>query len=294
MAKRCYITGASGNYLQALIAQFNSLEAIGNEHDFLLISFRLPEEFLKDLKKYSFNIRYWESDNPNQIQATAIDRFELASREGKFYEAICLLDADMFTLANPETFFEAAARGMIITGSNGMVVNFNRPYQEKYGIDLGSDEYIYPKVHTTVPIFLGPDDLDWFEQLYYSRRIDHWDDFLYLNLLGVKMGKHERMIVMPPYCFTGIHHFQVKPETCAMDKDGVVLSGTEEQIYMAHGKYFDSGWVSDFRPTMERYFRDEQIGDRGQRKTWAALEVLRSRFEYFKNLGPLIPKNYVV
>jgi hypothetical protein len=198
----------------------------------------------------------------------------------------------MFTFQNPETFFEAAARGMIVTGSNGMVVNFNRPYQDKYGIDLGSDEYVYGKVHTTVPIFLGPDDIDWFEALYQSRRIDHWDDFLYLNLLGVHMGKHKRMICMPPYTFTGIHHFQVKPETGVMDKEGIILSGTEEFVYMTHGKYFDPGWVSDFRPTMERYFKDEQTGNRGQQKTWAALQVLRDRFDYFKNLGPLKSNHY--
>jgi len=129
-----------------------------------------------------------------------------------------------------------------------------------------------------VPIFLDTRNLDWFDALYKSRRIDAWDDFLYLNLLGIQMGKYKKMICMPPYAFTGIHHWQMKPETAVMEKGELLLSGTEEQIYMIHGKWWDKGWLQDLVPTMERYWHDEEISFRGQGRTHNAINSLLRRF----------------
>lgn len=292
MTKNCFITAASLNYLEAIVAQLNSLELINNKNDVFLLSHQLPNKFLEDLEKYSYNIYVVHSQEKDQIQGTAIERFKVAYTMGQVYEAVCLLDADMFVLANLDTFFHAASNGTIITGSNGMIIDFDKEYQQKYGIDLGTDRYAYAKIHTTVPIFLPASDLDWFDKLYNSRRIDHWDDFLYLNILGIKLEKHKRMITMPPYCFTGIHHWMVKPETSVIEKSGQILSGTEELVYMVHGKFFDIGWLSDFEPTMNRYFKDEQINSKGQRRTWYALNLLQKRYKACLCGGPLYYEDY--
>lgn len=274
-----FVVAASSNYISGLRAMFNSLERLNNEHEVALISFRLPDEFLEDLSNYSFKIKVFDQEGDNQVHATAIERFRWACQVAPYYDAICLMDADMWFAADCTRFFDVAKGGMIVTGSNGMIINFNRAYQEQYDCFLGQNEWPYPLIHTSAPIFISESDTDWFQALYESRRIDHWDDFLYLNILGIKMGKDAKMICMPPYAFTGIHHWHMKPETAVMDKGGLLLSGTEEQVYIVHGKWWDEGWLQDLLPTMQGFWKDEEIGFKGQRRTKHAIETLRRRFD---------------
>lgn len=273
-----FFVAASSNYIPGLVAMFNSLKRIGNTHDVVLISFRLPKEFIQGLDDYPFNIIVIESEGENQIHQTAIERFRVVCEFGWKYDAVCLLDADMWIEANVDVFFKVASKGLIVTGSNGMIINFHIGYQEQYDVELDKADWPYPQVHTTVPIFIDTRNFDWFDLLYKSRRVDHWDDFLYLNILGIKLGKYKKMICMPPYAFTGIHHWQMKPETGVIEKGDLLLSGTEEQIYMVHGKWWDKGWLQDLLPTMEGYWHDEEISFRGQGRTHNAINSLLNRF----------------
>ena len=215
------------------------------------------------------------------VEDTAIKRFDIAVQVGPEYDAICLMDADMFLTSDCSLFFEVAAKGFIVTGSNGMVIDFNEAYQKRY--DVKVVDSLHLKVHTTAPIFLSPNDLDWFDRLYNSRRIDHWDDFLYLNILGLEMGKDKRMLCMPPYAFTGIHHWQVKPETSARMAGDKLISGTEEIIYMVHGKWWDEGWVSDLDLVMSKYFKNETMGLKCQQRTKDSIETLQRQFDYYRS-----------
>lgn len=273
-----FIVAASENYRPAIKAMFSSLERIDNKYPVIFIAFRYG-----DHPNVSFPVRRIDVDGPDQVLGTAIDRFKYAAELAPEYDAICLLDADFFFLRPVDLFFEVAAKGFIVTGSNGMVIDFNREYQTRYGIDMGADEFVYMKLHTTAPIWINHENTDWFSALYNARRVDGWDDFLYLNLLGVHMGKDKKMICLPPYSLTGIHHWMMKPATAAFYKGGILMSGTEEEIFMVHGKWWDEGWVNDLMPTMERYLRDEQIGDRGKLFVQNAIDILKGKFEEFLN-----------
>jgi hypothetical protein len=274
MTRFAFITAASENYLPGLKAFFNSLVDNSHRDDVILLSFRLPKDFLEWLKTLPFEVRIVEMLGGDQVQETAIERFRVAAELGKDYEAICLVEGDIFLVANNQLWFDLAAKGFIVTGSNGMIVNFEKGYQKQYNIDLGVDNYIYPKVHTTVPIFLPSSDLDWFSTFYNGRmNARSFDDVFGLNILGIKMGKDKRMVCMPPYCFTGIHHFGVKPETGWMDKDGLILSGTEEQVYMIHGKWWDEGWRSDLPRTMELYFKREGMSGKSCQRVYNSIDL---------------------
>jgi hypothetical protein len=190
----------------------------------------------------------------------------------------------MFLTANCDLFFDIAAKGFIVTGSNGMLINFNEAYQKKYNLDFGQKEYIYPKVHTTVPIFINRDNTDWFKKWYDWPRVDSFDDFIFLNMMGIYLGKDKKMLCMPPYTFTGIHHFQLKDATAIMEKEGIYLSGTEEQIYMVHGKWHWEGWLQDLWPTMEKYIGDTDIFWRKNR-TKKAIQLLEQTFKKYYELS---------
>lgn len=242
------------------------------------------DHFIPGIKALENSIKRWTPEakcllfHGTTVEGTAIERFNIADRIAKDYAAICLMDADMFLTADCTLFFEIASHGFIVTGSNGMVVNFDKGYQDKYGVDLGSPDYIYPKVHTTAPIFISAQDTDWFRRLYDSRRVDHWDDFLYLNMLGILMGKDRRMLCLPPYAFTGIHHFDVKPVTGLIRKGSTILSGTEEIVYMIHGKFWNKEYYLALMDPMHGYFRDEQLGDRQKRQAFNSRKIIMEAF----------------
>ena len=270
-----FVVAASQNYIQGLTALLNSIEKWHGDSTAVII---LSLDLDLDTTPYSFPITIIDSPVRDMVRGTAIERFRIAYEQAPSYSSICLLDADMFLTANVGLFFKIAEAGFIVTGSNGMIINFNRDYQKKYGVDLGVDEYPYPEVHTTAPIFISARDTDWFKALYDSRRIDQWDDFLYLNLLGIKMGKDKKMVTLPPYSCTGIHHFQLKPATAVFKRGELLLSGTEERVLMVHGKWFDPGWLQDLMPTMERYLHDEDIGPKGKQRVEDAIDLLKSEF----------------
>ncbi|NGX49314.1 MAG: hypothetical protein K940chlam5_00912 [Candidatus Anoxychlamydiales bacterium] len=287
MTKFAFLIAASANYIPGLNALFNSLADHNHKEDIILIDFNLPQDFLDTLKHLPFSVRLVKiKGEKDQVRGTAIERFRVAVELGKEYEAICLLDADMFVVSNSQLFFEIASKGFIVTGSNGMIINFNKAYQEQYQTFLGKDEWPYAKIHTSCPIFISPQDLDWFDTLYKARQISTWDDFLYLNILGIKLGKDKKMLVMPPYCFTGIHHFGVKPETGWFEKAGLILSGTEEQAYMIHGKWWDKGWRDDLPRTMARFFKDEGMSGKSIEKSERSTALAYKLFtKYSRTIG---------
>jgi hypothetical protein len=165
-----------------------------------------------------------------------------------------------------------------------MIINFNKDYQKRYNIDLKSEHYLYDKIHTTAPIFIDAYNIEWFEEFYNLQGFDHFDDFLFLNILGIKLEMDKRMLVMPPYSFTQIHHYGLKPVTGIIKKGDKILSGTEERIYMSHGKYFDKGWKDDLMKVMNRYFKDENLGKRQREQAEKSKQILINEFNKYLNM----------
>lgn len=293
MYRYAFVTAGSENYVAGLKAQINSINHWHENAEIILLAWRLPQKFLGTLPG---NVIVIESQHEHQVQGTAIERFRIAYDFAEYYEAICLLDADMFLTANCDLWFEAAAKGFIVTGSNGMIIDFDSEYQKKYHVDLGVPSYPYFKTHTTVPIFISEADMDWFKMLYEARRVDSFDDFLYLNILGIKLEKDKKMICMAPYMFTGIHHWQVKVETGIylsslsppLSKGGItqplVLSGTEEQVFMMHGKWWDAAWRNNLWTVMEPYLRDHDMGNWCGMRVREAIELEYRQFCFYRDL----------
>ena len=288
MKKYAFMVSASGYYAPGLKALLHSINEFGKGID--IVAFVSPD--VDDSKVIDWNeyhsgreLTWIISEGTNDKVEMVVDRFKKFAEIGKEYDAICILDADMYLTADVCLFFDIADAGFIVSGSNGMLIDFNSEYQKIAGVELGRSTWPYPQVHTTVPLFLSPKDLDWLKSVYDAWTPDGLDDFLLLNILGMLMNKHERMLVMPPYAFTGIHHWQMKPETAVFEKANLLLSGTEEQVYMVHGKWWDQKWLDGLWETMERYFQDEGMGARSKRKTQDAIYLLKSKFEYYLNGG---------
>ncbi|NQU99901.1 MAG: hypothetical protein HQ538_04135, partial [Parcubacteria group bacterium] len=120
ISKNVSIVAASENYLPAINALFNSIDYHKIDTDVLLISWRLPKDYLKRIKEsFNFNIRVIESEHEHQVEGTAIERFRYAVELGKEYDAICMLDADMTFMSDINLFWDIASKGFIIAAHNG-------------------------------------------------------------------------------------------------------------------------------------------------------------------------------
>jgi len=294
-SKNLLVVAGSLNYLPGINAILNSMDYWKIDADVLLLSFRLPEDYLKKIKEtFNFNIKVVKSEGNDQVKDTAIERFALAVSEGKNYEAILILDADMYFMSDEANLlFRVASKGFIVTAANNMIINFNEEYQKHYGVNLGSKEYLYPKIHTTAPIWLSPQDLDWFDALYNARRIDSFDDFLLLNILGIKMGKDKKMIVLPSYRLTNIHHFSMKIETGMMRKGNLILSGTEEGMIMNHGKFWSEDYVKDLMKVMDGYIKNEGFTEKHREKVLNSRKIMLKEFIKYSYLCKLDLRKFV-
>jgi hypothetical protein len=286
-ARYAFVMGASNNYLEAIVALFNSMYEHNNYADIHFINWNIDPEFFKDYSeiiKGRFNINLYNSTSKVQGIGTAIERYALAYRVADCYEAICVLDADMFFTNDVTLFFEIASKGFIVTGSNGMMVDFDKAYQEYYNCYLGADNIPYPKIHTSVPIFVSEENTKWFIELWESIRKDHFDDFLYLNMLGIKNDLTRKMLCLPPYYFTGIHHWIWKPETSIRVKGGSIVAGTEELVYSIHGKFWDEPWKRDQMETMRKYLIDNDMGNKCNSFVNNSMDLMVSEFSRLRDL----------
>jgi hypothetical protein len=279
-SKNLTIVAASKDYLPGLNALLNSMDYWKIDSDVLLISWKLPQEYIKKAQEvFNFNVKVIESEHENQTYGTAYERFKYAVEYGKNYESILLLDADMYFMSDESNlFFDVASKGFIITAANNMLINFNEAYQKQYNVNLGSREYPYVKIHTTAPIWLGSNDLDWFEALYNSERVSTFDDFLYLNILGIKMEKDKKMIVLPSYRLTNIHHFSMKVETGMIKKGNLILSGTEEGMIMNHGKFWDEPYFKDLMTVMDGYLKNEEFSEKHRENVLNSRKIMLEEF----------------
>jgi hypothetical protein len=76
----------------------------------------------------------------------------------------------------------------------------------------------------------------------------------------------------------------MKPECGVMEKGGYVLSGTEELIYMIHGKWHWEGWLQDLQPAMDNFIKNEDIGERGKQKIQNSMTLLKSLFKKYHDM----------
>lgn len=239
MAKFAFVVAATAAYREPVGVLINSIRAHhGDGVDIVLLT---------------------ESDIPrheDQLLYNYIWRLKVAA-ERTDYEAVCLVDADMFCVRSLFRYFEIAARaGQIIVSSDCTNVLYEQCYREMYPGILDEDFY-NTRTFTSVPIFFSPvRHGDLFKAAYeYGARRGIVSDLVVLNMLACR-HKFKDLLVLPAHAWTGIHHTYLKPELRLRKILGELVSEAGDEINMIHGRWFDAAWVEGLRNTMRDYFKN--------------------------------------
>jgi len=194
-------------------------------------------------------------------------RFKYAS---ELPGVVMLADADMFFLADCTRWFDVAAHGFIVAGANGSVVGFTGEHIAKYGFDVPKGASAF--TITSVPTILRTDiDGDLWAKVYEVKAAVRECDFILQNVLLRSLKKTDRVILLSAQQVTGIHHFQLKPNTRIVQKEGIWMTEDGMPAYMCHGKWWSQGWRDNLMVAMTRFARGDANILRGAEASRALL-----------------------
>ena len=270
MNKKYAIFVASNiNYLCYLNALLNSLDKQGIENTVYILSDNLPEQYLKDIvNRMSYeaipvNIRYKDFDinkyNDQHGRGTFFikrARFKYVSDFAPEYDAVCLLDADMFVVSrNFSNFFELVSGTNLLVGCNERFKwNFPNRYRFK-GEPIFKDNIKDFKFHCSVPIFF--DFKKWeevfktynemcFNSFEYNEKneiIKSTGDIFCWNIAVCKNQREDDVILFPMGTMTQVHHTHVLPcNHINRVSDSLWVNEENLEVFSIHGRVDKRGY----------------------------------------------------
>lgn len=258
MSKFAYIVASNKRYLPGLNALLNSLDYVGNTQDVLVLGYELPEEFMNAVDNaFTFRV-VWGYDIPQsevnflgEAEVLMRKRYQMPFILQEIYEAVCILDADMFFAHNVEVYLEIAAKtGYVL----GCVLEQKRRYGDKnHQVPPGSGTYLIDpdfwnaRDLCCAPLFVGR---PWYPALKKS-----WDlvnvpfetrfkapDMDGLNICLIEAGSFEKTIPLSQHIWTGLHESFMKAHTRAVDCHGQLFTEDGEEINVVHGQWWNKTW----------------------------------------------------
>lgn len=254
------VVAASEDYrpgLQALLASFDRYHP---ETDIKvhLLNYNVSQNFLDiAIKKYPF-LKITDLKAPaswNKVWQTKIERFNFVQ---SLTDLVMLLDADMFFCANIDRWFDLAARGYIVAGSNGSNVRYTEAWREKYEMDipLGMNY----KTITSVPTILdmAKHGILWQEIYNHKLQRKQGSDFDLINVFIAMHNKFKDLLIYPCQSMTQVHHFGVKLDTRIIKIDDKLMTADGQEVFTVHGKFWSKGWLDGLMKPMYNYARGRE------------------------------------
>lgn len=286
MAKYAFVVAATRGYEEPVRVFISSvLKHHGKEVDIHLLyldmnGFPVPENV------YTFEI----PRHGNQLLMNYIWRLKYAGVLRQ-YDAVCMVDADMFCVRDLTKYFDIAAKANLIIGASDCVnIWYEESYRNHYPNILTEDFY-NTKTITSVPLFFSPRQHGAVFENVYNWGITHGvvSDLTVMNMFLCR-DKHSDLMVLPAHAWTGIHHTFFKPELRVRRILGRYVSEAGDEIQMIHGRWFDPRWIEGLRTTMAQYFADIlHLSETGLQKYMAlvddSIQVCLDAYESYRE-GP--------
>ena len=232
-------------YLMYYEFNLDYLEKIKNSFDFNLI----PVE----IKKENFKIHDFNKNNKNLFIKQS--RFKYIKKYGMKYDAICMLDADMFiTTSNFMNLFE------LVKGTKKLIAcneRYKWNFDSKYILD-GKKIFETPikahKFHCSVPIIFDlkkwEDVFDFYNKMAYNsfevdknnKIIKPIGDIYSWNISVYKNERQNDVILFPMETMTQAHQTNSINWTRLVKNKNVWSTNAGDEVFSIHGRIGKEGW----------------------------------------------------
>ncbi len=254
-------------YIPFLNVLLNSLDRCGiNNVDVYLMYYEFDLEYLKkiknsfsfnlipiEIKKERFSINIFNKRNKNLFIKQA--RFKYIKEYGMEYDAICMLDADMFiTTPNFMNLFELVKGTDKLIGCNE---RYKWPFDHKY-VHNGEKIFERPikayKFHCSVPIIFDlkkwADVFDYYNEIAYNAfEVDGTGkikkpvgDIYCWNISVYKNNRQNDVILFPMETMTQVHQTNSINWTRITKEREIWMTYAGDEVFSIHGRVGREGW----------------------------------------------------
>lgn len=257
--KKSIVIAASANYapgVKAFLASFHKYHPATDIIVYLL-DYNLSPDFVSEqATKYDFlEIIKLKTPFTEQAWACKIQRFQFVqSLKG----LVMMMDADMFFCANIDRWFDLAAQGYIVAGSNGSNVRYTKAWREKYEMDIPLE--MNYKTITSVPTILdmAKHGILWQEIYNHKLQRKQGSDFDLINVFIAMHDKFKDLLIYPCQSMTQVHHFGIKLDTRIIKIDDKLMTADGQEVFTVHGKFWSKGWLDGLMKPMYNYARGRE------------------------------------
>jgi hypothetical protein len=256
--KNAFLVMACKKYVPEVNALLNSLDYVGNKADVWLYVYKFPETYLEKLAKtewtYHLHIRIIPEEEARQYggesEIVCRKRYWYAAEIGQYYDAICVLDADLVFTRDPWQFFDIAAKTGFIVGTHK---EQNKKYDDPHHLVHG--KFIYDPTITNdkdlcnCPLFIDAKIHERPLKRSWEIFADGWPntnfrapDMDAMNLCFLEAGLYDKIIKLSNHAWLGTNESILKPYTRAVDKNGKLFTENGQEIFCFHGQYYKKKW----------------------------------------------------
>lgn len=253
-----FIVSACCKYIPELCACLNSLEHVGNKEDVYVLGYRLPRSFTNQFGKLSYNVNLYDIPEPEarqyggESEILCRKRYWYAAGYGQNYDAICVLDADMYFARNVWQYFEIAAKTGFIMGAGleQKRVYGHIEHHKVRGKHLLPEPRWNDKDICCAPMFVDMKKHgDIFRECWtifsdgFPEDNFKAPDMESYNLLLLAKNMNDQVFLLPNYQWVGTNEKLLKPYTrVTTQSDGKLWTESGLEIYIVHGQYYKLRW----------------------------------------------------
>lgn len=255
-SKCAYVVGSCDRYLPGLNALLNSLDMVGNTYPVHVVSCRIPDAYMIEITSAIDYPIIWHPISQQEIdwlgdsEVLMRKRYAMPEKLGD-YDAVCILDADMFFLHNVDRYMEIAARTEFILGCG---LEQKRRYDHDHNRDADGKFMIDPnKVNgrdlCCAPLFAGR---RWYRAMAKSYDLVNdypagqgrfkAPDMDAINITLLEAGSYDYTIPMTQQTWTGLHETLMKAHTRLVEIHGEACTEDGQEINIIHGKPWNRKW----------------------------------------------------
>jgi len=250
--KFAYVTSISPGYMFALNANMNANMYYGTNADFVIIQSQMEPEYMKAIENaFPFKIKWINRDDYSHCFHNC--KYAVASTLKDDYDAICLIDSDLFICCDTTPYFYRASQenvlitaGHVWSGGDANALPFDKPESL---IDRGQAQL------ADFPIFINPKFgyklfKKWFDHTLEGRGDSEANHPLVaFNRAIVNTLKKEELVVLPGdqwVCDQNYWDYNYWQEIGEDGKQHMFssLRGAKTPIYAIHNKWWKVGRAS--------------------------------------------------